>query len=555
MILDKCDYQSKAENILSDTETYEKLTKDPTTKYKNQLIKKLKEIKAKGELSDSTYQYLYPTSASSPKFYGLPKIHKDGVPLRPIVSSIGSVTYNLSKYLADLLAPLTGHTVHHIKDSKDFVNTIQELQVDESECMVSFDVTSLFTSIPVKEALTATQNALILRQSWRGKTMLSMDSISTLLELCLNTTYFMFRGLFYRQRHGCAMGSPVSPIVANIFMEGFEDVALDFIDFAPRIWRRYVDDTFCVIQKDHVNTFKDHLNSVNSHIQFTHEEESEGKLPFLDTLVRKDAEGFLHTSVYRKPTHTNQLLHFDSHHPLHQKIGVVKTLTRRAMNVSSDDDSLNTEKKVLKEAFQGCGYPDWAIRSGKALNIHQERQNQEDYKGYVSIPYVKGVSEPISRILSSVGVQAAMKPCNTLKQALVRPKDRDRDEDKAGVVYQISCKDCPAKYIGQTGRHLGERLKEHRKSTERGNHLESGVAEHVVLTAHTIDWSPKILDQDLNQRRRLVREAVCIKKQSPSMNREQGYELSGAYLAVLKKDGNKNRPSGGAQSQDCSLPQ
>ena len=116
---------------------------------------------------------------------------------------------------------------------------------------------------------------------------------------------------------------------------------------------------------------------------------------------------------------------------------------------------------------------------------------------------------------------------------------------KQGVVYQISCKECEAKYIGQTGRHLGERLKEHKRATKKGYYLESGVAEHVVDTGHQIDWSAKILDKDINQRRRLVREAVMIKKNSPSMNREQGFDLSKAYNKILQHDGNYNRPSGG----------
>ena len=109
-------------------------------------------------------------------------------------------------------------------------------------------------------------------------------------------------------------------------------------------------------------------------------------------------------------------------------------------------------------------------------------------------------------------------------------------------MYQISCKDCPAQYIGQTGRHLGDRLKEHKRATQKGYQLESGVAEHALDTGHNIDWSAKILDQDLNQRRRLVREAVCIKKNRPSMNRDQGFELSKAYNSILQQEGNTNRP-------------
>ena len=229
-------------------------------------------------------------------------------------------------------------------------------------------------------------------------------------------------------------------------------------------------------------------------------------------------------------------------------VGVVKTLNNRAKNVCSDRDSLANERKVLKDAFQECGYPDWAIRSGKAPSTRPESKDR-DCKGFVSIPYIKGTSEPISRILQSVGLQVAMRPTNTLKQALVKPKDRDPVEDQAGVVYQISCQDCPARYIGQTGRHLGVRIKEHKRATEKECLLDSAVAEHVANSGHQINWSVDILDKDQNQTRRLVREAIKIRQNKPSLNRDQGYELNRAYNRIIQQEANQTRPSGGGNHQ------
>ena len=147
------------------------------------------------------------------------------------------------------------------------------------------------------------------------------------------------------------MGSSVSPIIADLFMEDFEEFALDFVDFAPRVWLRYEDDMICAISREHMDPFKIHLTSVNPSIKFTHEQETDGKLPFLETLLSRDKDGFLHTTVYRKPTYTNQTLNFESHRLLHQKLGVVKTLNARAQNVCGDQDSLTSERKTLKLAF------------------------------------------------------------------------------------------------------------------------------------------------------------------------------------------------------------
>ena len=98
VVLDTKDYHSKCKNLLSDTVTYKKLgTKDPTTKYKKELIMVLQELEKEGGINRDEYRKLYPTTESPPKFYGLPKVHKPDTPRRPIVSSIGSITYNCVK--------------------------------------------------------------------------------------------------------------------------------------------------------------------------------------------------------------------------------------------------------------------------------------------------------------------------------------------------------------------------------------------------------------------------------------------------------------------------
>ena len=107
MVLDTEDYIKKSEELLNQT-TYKLLSSDPTTKHKNRLISILKSIKAEGGIDNTTYKRLYPTGAGSPKYYGLPKIHKQGVPLRPIISSRGSATYETAKELAKILKPLVG---------------------------------------------------------------------------------------------------------------------------------------------------------------------------------------------------------------------------------------------------------------------------------------------------------------------------------------------------------------------------------------------------------------------------------------------------------------
>ena len=151
-MLEKDDYIRKSEDLLKKN-TYRELAADPTNKYKNKLISLLKTIKSQGGINNSTNRRLYPTGAVSPKYYGLPKIHKPGVPLRPIISSRGSATYETAKELANIIKPLVGRSPHHVQNNKDFLENIKDIKLQPDECMMSYDVSALFASIPIDPAI------------------------------------------------------------------------------------------------------------------------------------------------------------------------------------------------------------------------------------------------------------------------------------------------------------------------------------------------------------------------------------------------------------------
>ena len=193
-----------------------------------------------------------------------------------------------------------GSNTHHINNSYDFVQKIQNIKLKDNEKIVSFDVSALFTSIPTKDAIKVIRTNLEQDPSLKERTPLNIDQILQLLELCLDTTYFTFRETFYKQTHGATMGSPVSPIVASLYMEAFEVRAIDTAPHPPVVWYRYVDDTFVVIDQDHIENFHHHIHSIDENIKFTIEPEEEGHMPFLDVSVKVEADRSLSTKVYRK---------------------------------------------------------------------------------------------------------------------------------------------------------------------------------------------------------------------------------------------------------------
>ena len=361
VVMKKEDYIKKSEELLN-TSTYKKITEDPTSKQKSRLINILKNIKAEGGLKEENYRKMNPTGAVSPKYYGLPKIHKPGIPLRPIISSTGTVTYNTAKELAKILKPLVGLSSHHVHNTRDFIDHIKDVRLRQGECIISYDVTSLFTSVPIQPVVNIIQQRLATDQDLQNRTSMSIKHIINLLEFCLNNTSFVFQGQYYQQMEGAAMGSPLSPIVANIFMEQFEKEALETAPHPPSLWKRFVDDTLVILEAKYKDEFFHHINSLDTNIKFTAEtSKADGSIPFLDTWITPQRDGSLQTKVYRKPTHTNQYLQWDSHHSISNKYSVISSLLHRAKDICSSKQLLEEEQKQIQEALQTCKYPAWAI--------------------------------------------------------------------------------------------------------------------------------------------------------------------------------------------------
>ena len=157
------------------------------------------------------------------------------------------------------------------------------------------------------------------------------------------------------------MGSPISPLIANLFMEEFEVIALSTAP-TPCLWLRFVDDTLVIHKAEHSKQLLQHINSQDPNTQFTVEEPGpDGSIPFLDTKVTCRPNNTINTTVYRKPTHTDQYLQWDSNHCITAKHSVYSTLAHRAKVVSSDQTDLSKELDHIRRALQSCLFLTWAL--------------------------------------------------------------------------------------------------------------------------------------------------------------------------------------------------
>ena len=319
VVMDNSSYIDKCMALLQDTNVYQPC-RDLTGQTHRQVQATLHKLKGKHgkdhQWVQLQYNQLLPTGNSSPpaRFYGLPKIHKANCPMCPIVSACGTSTYNLAKYLTKILKVYIGHSSSFVKDSKDLMDKLQSIKLQDNEELVSFDVSALFTSIPVNQTLDVINQLIILHQTdmdfkykvgkawYEVADHLDREDVIALLKVVLNKCVFSFQGKFYKQLHGVAMGSPCSPVVANIYKEYFEKRALGPelpVSFTINTWLRYADDVLTIVKKGTCDSLLNYLNSIDPNIKFTREPPNEqGAIPFLDTFPRPSGNKII-TSVYR----------------------------------------------------------------------------------------------------------------------------------------------------------------------------------------------------------------------------------------------------------------
>ena len=471
----------------------------------------------KSSIPESLHWKLFAKAPRTPTLYGLPKIHKANIPLRPIVSAIGSPTYYLAKDLADRLQEHTGKTGSYVKDSSHFVKLLEDQVVTNTDLLVSFDVESLFTNVPLEDTM-----------SLIGEVY--PEDITALFRHCLTSSYFSYEGRIYEQREGVAMGSPLSPVVANFFMESFEATALDTADMKPKCWFRYVDDTFVIWPhgREHLNTFLLHLNSLHKAIKFTMETEENNSLAFLDVKVIRNHDGTLGHSVYRKPTHTNRYLNANSHHHPSQKQGLIKTLVTRAQRIC-EPKYIKAEMSLLSDALQRNGYSATAIR--KAALPKNSAPATEESKGSAYLPYVQNTTDRIARVLRKHNIKTVFGSVAKIGTGLRSVKDKFPLESDG--IYKLECQGCSTAYVGQTSRNISKRMAEHERAYRFRRATDSAVAEHFIDTGHTFFFQPMVLAKTKGKYARLVREAIEIYKLPNNINRDDGLRLKAAWLPTL----------------------
>ena len=427
---------------------------------------------------------------------------------------------------------------------------------------------------------------------------MSAENMRALLRTCVSKTYFVFNNKLYLQVDGLAIGASSSGPAAELFMERLESRAIRSFIEPPKLWLRYVDDTFAKLKKIFVSAFLEHLNKQHPRLKFTTEMQENEKISFLEALVHVLSDRTTKISIYRKATHTDQYLNFDSNHHVKQKIGIISTFKHRIETLISTEEDKKTELNHVKKALKRCGHPNWSLN--RKTNNKNKIKEKVEKRGRVVLPYVKGVSEKLGRIFKKYDLETIHKPSAKLRHILCnKMKDKVELLDQTGAVYYNNCKKHPDPkndYVGETERVLRSRQYEHRTidhktakrsaslhiepneevekepqgarrserikrktrrdykaESEGSNQLltEGGTefSRHVASDVHSkSDLEFTILCKDENWFGRGVKEAIAIRKLNPTLNLDEGrYNLSPMYSKLIRTSLEMKTPSHGAK--------
>ena len=369
------------------------------------------------------------------------------------------------------------------------------------------------------------------------------EALKQLAVLSVQFMSFKVDDSYYRQNDGLFIGSPASPAFAELFIQRIEEVSVYNMVYAPRIWLRKVDDTI-VISHHNVEDMLKELNQINKKIKFTVEKMNDGMLPFLDCCLSIDGNK-IKTKVYRKKTHTGQYNNFKSNQPLSVKKSTIKTLVKRAKVVCNDEKDLKTELDYIQKTMELNDFPKQLVEKTIEDTLSTERRElkKNDSKGNIEmyIPFERNISEKIKRKAETFGIETRFSRNKSLKSKLNVEGHISKDQN--GVVYRIDCeKECGLHYIGETGRKLETRIKEHKADSSKDMTKEkmSGISQHAIQARHTPQWNEAtILKVESNCVKRKYKEAIClIKDRGKTVNKkEEVKQLSSIWepLLIVKK--------------------
>ncbi|CAH8502173.1 unnamed protein product [Dicrocoelium dendriticum] len=533
VLMDRVDYIHKMQHILSDESKFQRLMtgKDNTGELEKQLTGCLRRMMQAKLITKKEFEKLKPSGGHLPRLYGLPKVHKEGAPMRPILDMVGSPQHLLAQWMVAKLQPLRNLVCTYcVRDTFEFIERISESNLVNKR-MISFDAQSLFTNIPLLETV---DYVCELARQLPIYTTFPETLLKEVLLRCTLNVQFTFNGEMYRQIDGVAMGSPLGPLLADIFMAKLEHGPLATHIRETEMYVRYVDDTFVLCKSEkHAEQLLKAFNDAHKNLHFTCEHELGNRLPFLDVEVIRNSDGSCSRKVHRKHTWTGQYTNFHSAVPLQHKRSLIRSLAFRARSICTPD-TVNEELQRISDTLRENGYPDkFIMKHLKERNRKPPRSIAPKKELFIHIPF-KGdsaadlLSRRLKDAVEKTYFAARLRIVFHNNPLLTKPlKDRLPPLTRSMIIYQYSCS-CGAQYVGRTTRRLSQRVREHIPAWFYRGEMrssDSSIMSHLLECGHTASENdfkviyslPEHFSQGFRKQLLSIAEAMYIHHLKPEL--------------------------------------
>lgn len=433
----------------------------------------------------------------------------------------GSAYYKIANQVTEWLSVVTECNINC--SSKTISESLSDIHLQGDEELVSFDVTSLYTNVPVYEAISDCTN--LLYSGRYKKPPVDINTFRKLLEICSCNVIMLTHDGYYKQTDGLAMGSPPAPLLANGWMHKFDNT----VKGDSTLFARYMDDILQNIKSIHVNDKLNEINDLHPSLKFTIEKESEGSLPFLDMRIHHNPDGSLASTWYCKKTDTGLLMNYHASAPVKYKRSVVSGMVHRIIRACSSWKFIHESLQKAKIILNNNQYPPAFYEPIIKKVLHSmfdppdqsENEESEDQpeKKMIFIQYRGKVTEKFKQSLNKLQAPCTViETLRKLKTVLPSLKPAIDKELKSGIIYEICCSRCNSRYVGQSTRHLLTRIKEHsRASSPVGLHFRA--CDSIV----TMD-DVKILATAKFQKQLMILEALFINELKPLINTKDEYK-------------------------------
>ena len=538
-IMKKTTYHEKMDTIINlpqfeKFENNRKNAKHPILKEEERVTNILKSLLDKGKLDKDLYEQIRPRGSQPARLYGLAKVHKNNIPMRPVLSMPGSAYHKVALYVAKCLSIVPQCKIN--ASTEQISNKLKEVILQEDEEIISYDVVSLYTNVPVLEAIEVCTDLLFnLPMDRRPK--IDKETFTVLAKIASCDVLLSTHDGFYIQRDGLAMGSPPAPHFANGWLAQFEES----IRGEARLYFRYMDDILKEVKREYAEQQLSYINDLHPNLTFTLEREKEQQLPVLDMKIfHNQTTGALSSTWYNKPTDTGLIMNYHALAPKRYKRSVVSGFVYRIYRACSSWEDFDTSLKRAMRILERNQYPptfyEPVIRQAlnDILKVSEDQRPQEkeinaierkplfiQYRGKCTEEYARAMH----KIQAPCTIVMTLRKLKTVLPSLKPPVEKLL---KSGVVYQLTCPRCSASYVGQTGRHLQTRLKEH---LQRAGPMKS----------HLMQCDSNLTSEDVNilqstsrgENFLLTLEALHIREQKPSINTKDEYRSRDLVIKLL----------------------